>query len=77
MSSIKIQIESTARAEKIAGTKVSIDHNLPYVAVDYLGGNEFVVDGHEARAFLEEMVSRADAFNVQLEDMILHVAHAW
>ena len=77
MSPIKSQIESTAFAEKIAGTKVVIDHNLPYVAIDYVSGREFVFNGSEAKAFLEEMESRADAFDVQLEDIVLHTAHAW
>jgi len=74
---IKNQIESTAFAEKIAGTKVVIDPHLPYVAIDFVCGREFVFNGSEAQAFLEEMMSRADAFNVQLEDVILHAAHAW
>jgi hypothetical protein len=74
---MKQQIETSANAERAAGSTIEINHNLPYVAIDMGGESQYFLQGQEASELIDEHELRASKFNVSVEDSILHSAQGW
>ena len=70
-------IQWNAEAQRGGGASVTIDYNLPTIAVELRNGDTFFFQGDEASGLLSEaMIDQTDVY-IAPEDMILWLAQGW
>ena len=74
MEDFRSTVVKSANAARAAGSKITIDWNIPTVSVEMHDGDYFFQE-HEAVALLEEADSNRD--NISVEDYIMWSAQGW